>query len=349
MGNTNSSSCKTEPVLRRNHRVSFSDKKVNNSAVYSELISLQFDEVICLAAVEKYPNDFKKAIEYALNLDHKNDEISNIKCYPLSTPQRHSLSIKSSKSHIYDTNIEEVKVDTNIKSQIYANENICTSYSDCSYIQRIVSLLKLYVNSYRLQFISDIISKYDITSILNDYHHIIDIHGNDNDLEQLSYSIICKFETCQSSTRNGRNRINSNNNNIYKVHEQVLIDIFDSMHCHLLHSFDISYRLTQKEKKKISENDKLNFNKASNIINTKRIHQQRKTYNKFQTKINDEKEHHLSVYSFGVNFNYWNDENPLYVTPKYSTFKQEITSNIHIKLNPCHKCLKMCHCKGSSS
>eukprot|EP01084_Bolivina_argentea_P038708 71587_1 len=261
----------------------------------------------------------------------------------------------SKVQHIYDDHTNEFDDDDD-KSEIISNPKQiqiqCTSYSNCLSIQRILHLMQLYVTDSKLSFISEI-SDLTLTSILNDYHHIILSHGNDNDLEKLSHSIKCDLKFCKSSIRNVRDRgINNNaaDTSIYNINEIVLIDIFDTIHCHLLHSFDTSFRLTQKEKKKIrskTDHDQtFNFMKVTNIINIKRnklcnMDQQRTNYNKFQTKINtyeqkeekEEKEETFSTYSFGVDFNYWNDKNPLYIAPKHLSFKQEITSNIIYPIN----------------
>ena len=101
---------------------------------------------------------------------------------------------------------------------------------------------------------------YNIISILNDYIHIIKYH--DNILQDI-YKYIniksCKLNTCKYIKRNYRNKINENNNNKNNNNDnksELINNIIDIIHCYLIHTFDIGFKLTQNEKDLISfDND----------------------------------------------------------------------------------------------
>ncbi len=211
--------------------------------------------------------------------------------------------------------------------------------------------------------------QYKLEYILNDFIHITQDHNDDNTFEIL-YNLLnvkCDLNKCIGLKRNQRDRSSKNkddNKNNININDIVRMDIFDQIHCYLLHSFDIGYRLTKKEKQTIQQefkNDDNNdntknssFNRMRNILNNKRkqlqnsmgfknrinhskfVTQNESKYDETKSQQNDNDDDDddpdisNTIYSFSHAFDYWseqNENNPLTTTPKYTHLKEEITTN----------------------
>eukprot|EP01084_Bolivina_argentea_P050878 93584_1 len=143
----------------------------------------------------------------------------------------------------------------------------CKNMSECISIIRIKVLLSLYqISSCNMKHIFEIYNTikneyhYDVVRILNDYTHIIKYHdetGHDNDnLEQILIflDLNCNMQSCDAIKRNRRNRMQIINNQ--GNHKQnVIVDIFDQLHCYILHSFDSGFKLLSSEKQKKNNNN----------------------------------------------------------------------------------------------
>ena len=156
----------------------------------------------------------------------------------------------------------------------------------------------------------------NIRSILDDYNHIIIHHYND--FESIYNEIMiecehCDINLCPSFLRNNRCRetqnlltfiSTKNNENMeeqikYSQDNLVIIDLLDSIHCHLLHFYDIGYAI--KDNDLYLKNDEfnnnhdipsqINYKKLAQIITEKRKlliktrGLDRIKNNKFQTKL----------------------------------------------------------------
>eukprot|EP01083_Nonionella_stella_P043258 116725_1 len=97
---------------------------------------------------------------------------------------------------------------------------------------------------------------YSVTAFMDDYHHIIKDH--DDELENLRYFLIDEYDSecsqqCDYLTRNYRNKsewsndremelYHTNDNKVVLINRQI-----DKIHAYLFHSFELNYRLTEKE------------------------------------------------------------------------------------------------------
>eukprot|EP01084_Bolivina_argentea_P228887 386471_1 len=158
--------------------------------------------------------------------------------------------------------------------------NSCSAIDDCLSVKRMGNALKFYVqiidnNKGDDVILSDclLLENYlsEYTNLMNDYGHIIYEHldKNDNDAQfkQIydylinEYDLKCNVNNCSKYHRNCRNMqkqriiINHDNNDNQEsictgndyYHLAAYIDILDTIHCNLLHSYDIGYRINKNE------------------------------------------------------------------------------------------------------
>eukprot|EP01084_Bolivina_argentea_P224276 379296_1 len=211
--------------------------------------------------------------------------------------------------------------------------------------------------------------KFDIKQVLNAYHHIITEHEFEEvyNILCIKHDLKCEVNKCNILIRNNRSNViirkdNDNNKNISNnAHTFLNRNIIDSIHQHLIHSFDFGYRLTQKESNFIyntgdiyMETDENTFFKnMRDIVFNKRQEMKvqgidRLNYTKYNTtadtwltipisKKKDIKEQKHedtytsteNVFSFGYPYKYYytNDNNQWYVGPKYKDLKSETLQN----------------------
>eukprot|EP01084_Bolivina_argentea_P105311 188546_1 len=228
------------------------------------------------------------------------------------------------------------------------------------------------------------VGQYDMVLLLNYLHHLMKNHKSET--EEI-YDILrnhiyngkkCDLANCLMLSRNRRDRVKlgGQDSAVYKlyfyqidVNDITIQQIMDSIHCYYLHSLDIGYKLTKKDKQQILNGAKdydeksiestdysTNYIRKSlhNIINKKK-HLVRDT-----TKFSDELVP-KNAYSFGFRFFYWsyykNNANTIdefwldrwdtndqvtnkgyslahfYVTPKYKDLKDEMTNNPICKIS----------------
>eukprot|EP01084_Bolivina_argentea_P076311 138302_1 len=183
--------------------------------------------------------------------------------------------------------------------------------TQCFAIQRIIIILKLYhKNKFNDDKFVDLINNiYYTKHLLNDYIHVMEEHYNLFETIYNSIAIQCSLDKCSYVQRNQRNcsrfsnneeKLNSNNNAL--AVENVLCGIIDQLHSYFLHSVDIGFRLTEKEKKLLmnnannethtshtSDNDQNTFVKMTNMLRKRQKeyeqfnHASNRIYNKFVT------------------------------------------------------------------
>eukprot|EP01084_Bolivina_argentea_P259739 438388_1 len=175
---------------------------------------------------------------------------------------------------------------------------------------------------------------YTDIDLLNDYHHLTTVHRQQ--FENISVKLTqtafvdkhCNMLTCLPFMRNQRNRFNTQNNimtELYKFENDVTSQqLLDSIHCHFIHTFDIGYKLTQKERDMITqeENDEKytqltqddfcdnTVMKAGCLIRSKRKQYQNMTN---FTRLNSKHKNisqtqtctQMDPFSFGYRFHYW--------------------------------------------
>eukprot|EP01084_Bolivina_argentea_P100846 180925_1 len=137
------------------------------------------------------------------------------------------------------------------------------------------------------EYIINYNDSYSIVTLLNDYHHIINCHNNeerldsdsnientfedvynyfcdnkfisDSDVEE-EKKIKCDMNTCNIVDRNHRDRTINNNSRkrrakLYYSHtdykEVISQQILDQIHCYIFHTFDSGLKLTNTEKNEI--------------------------------------------------------------------------------------------------
>eukprot|EP01084_Bolivina_argentea_P153311 267332_1 len=102
-------------------------------------------------------------------------------------------------------------------------------------------------------------ASYNLVEFLNDYNQYITQQQRNNSFAEDLYNklieqsngVACEVAKCKSIACNGRSRILCGNNDDFE-HETVFHDIFDSIHVHVYHSFDMGYKLLQSERDMIS-------------------------------------------------------------------------------------------------
>eukprot|EP01084_Bolivina_argentea_P036544 67593_1 len=153
---------------------------------------------------------------------------------------------------------------------------LCYCVETCISLQRLINFLKEYTNisnkdGTMSEFMNSILKKY----LINDYHHILDVHLNEENnsperianqfkriYKKVSMNLECDISKCDGFSRNNRQRENDAtvNKRCYR-NLSVHMDILDSIHCYFLHSVDTGYRIVND----IDEIENDNHNIHSNI------------------------------------------------------------------------------------
>eukprot|EP01084_Bolivina_argentea_P092678 166716_1 len=263
-------------------------------------------------------------------------------------------SVNTKEMQPATTKYKDIKQDGNdllrkyydsILKQLNHNE-VCDVNKICSSATRIKLFLKSYEKNMNNPTAFNIRL---ITLVLDDYIHLITFH-NDN-LEDLynSLSLVCDLQKCSAVMRNYRERFNQQQNDNICARDKALIDVMDQIHSYLVHTFDVGYRLTKSEKQIIFNSKYPNdsFIKIAKILNDKRKTfnnivgtQNRMSHSKFVTKDNGETDEEQKrqnnsdpMYSFSYNFNYWDENDKLYVVAKYKDLKDELLNNAICKVD----------------
>eukprot|EP01084_Bolivina_argentea_P001994 3679_1 len=135
------------------------------------------------------------------------------------------------------------------------------SLHSCVSIQRICNVLQFYQHYHANRTSDDRfskISKYlpSCTYLINDYHHILEHHLNEDNMtkhksneafkliQQIlqQNNLICNIHTCPIYVRN--NRMREKDTIECDNHAFIYIDLLDTKHCYFMHSVDIGYRIT---------------------------------------------------------------------------------------------------------
>eukprot|EP01084_Bolivina_argentea_P215052 365072_1 len=105
-------------------------------------------------------------------------------------------------------------------------------------------------------------NNYQMVDLLNDHNHLLLYHSDE--LEHI-YEILCaivydgnscNFTQCLQLRRNHRDRSNISKNSLYHTEDNIVTEqLLDRIHSFYFHTFDIGYKLTQKEKILVLEND----------------------------------------------------------------------------------------------
>eukprot|EP01084_Bolivina_argentea_P180654 312107_1 len=137
---------------------------------------------------------------------------------------------------------------------IISDQNIC-NINNCLPIKQLLLIIQYHMNENNNGDLSQFIeTNSDITQILNNFYHILNEHNN-NQFEILYNYIInnlypnsqlynfCDIQTCKSIQRLYSNNSYITTNKNLEINDIILIEIMDIIHCYILHSFDIGYKL----------------------------------------------------------------------------------------------------------
>ena len=164
------------------------------------------------------------------------------------------------------------------KKMIFKDKKNCTVISKCNSIKRITKCLHFYlmleVNDYGA--LLEYLNENNYPFLLDDYHHILQRHLGDSKSIQhsneqyeeihnyiMQYLKECKLEKCNKLSRNNRNRetqsINAKQNDTNddtSINDkecepggllEFYIETLDTIHCLLVHAFDVGFRLRSDE------------------------------------------------------------------------------------------------------
>eukprot|EP01084_Bolivina_argentea_P300976 519107_1 len=254
------------------------EAKMNERLVcYQKLVKLGFGEKISMKAATFWPTNIDNAVSYIKTHQKKpSNEID----------EKKAENIKPTKATVF-------------------NESHCNAQT-CSSVSVIRDFLRFYQKN-----MNEVTKKNPycdrIAQLLNAHIHILENHSDW--LEELYHFIglKCDLNHCQSVRRNYRNRVDVNSNynkliNNLCSKDSVMMSIMDQIHSYCLHTFDIGYRLTTKEKQAImvklqSDDNKqdtgsgdISFVKLNSVLKKKRVHygtiSEGKQHSKFVTAFN---------------------------------------------------------------
>eukprot|EP01084_Bolivina_argentea_P055770 102186_1 len=296
---------------------------------YQKLINMNFDENVSMKASKKYPGNLQNAINFILEMK-KND---------------------------IDDNMNNAKKTPNIQPV-----DSCKNIEKCNCLSRLIVVLK-HCQQYKTDKmeLKEIAEYFRInkSQIINDYHHILE-HLNEDKIgiggefkviyDLISQNIKCDIKECHIYTRN--NRLRERGETVYAG-----VDLLDTIHCYLLHSVDIGYKIIMNELEEMKYNESEEDGMADNECYDKELSKltlylqskrknveqtrgsKRMQQSKFITQLtaaNDEKKKtkhsNNTYYSFGLRYNYWDHDGNAYdynnLKPKYPTLKNELTQNL---------------------
>eukprot|EP01084_Bolivina_argentea_P123697 219197_1 len=230
------------------------------------------------------------------------------------------------------------------------------SINNCTHLQRLVQL----VAKTNCSNIYDE-NAYHLIMLLNDYHHILAQHDTDEEFEFIVNAFgDCNIFKCQRFRRNYRDRYETKENNINNKQNNISSlniydEIIDKIHCYFLHTYNMCYRLSNKDKKTLhindnsSEKSELFVNaemlRLSQLLSKRRYKIQHecnisssrfdRKYNQLTQDYEDSKAENTGTYSYGFKFEYgyFNEyeaddtNNVIVVSAKYSSVKQELINN----------------------
>eukprot|EP01084_Bolivina_argentea_P005224 9871_1 len=202
-------------------------------AIYSQLFNMGFEEKISFEASKKFPDNLDGAINYI------NSHLSNKR-----------------------VNVEDIDIDKNVL--VNSNElhllmepfiEHCPGHEHCPSLQRILIILRICQTNH-----NETLLKYlDIyTNLVNDYHHILCHHTFEAIYDEITHKyrqFYCELHKCFRFRRNFRRRQKTTTDLEQKQDIQldrtkkvyIYQDLLDTIHCYMVHSFDIGYRIRDTE------------------------------------------------------------------------------------------------------
>ena len=160
----------------------------------------------------------------------------------------------------------------------------------------------------------------DIIKILDYFNHFLSFHNRDDISFEAVYKLFggnCEATKCKKIQRHHRNREEKDDDNQKNANNEtnklvIIEDIFNKIHCHIHHQYDIGYRLTNKQRmelnqwtddEKTDDNDNMKNNaeiiKSRQTLKEKLLKSQQikpKKNNKFSSNLNQSVEHNMNGY-----------------------------------------------------
>eukprot|EP01084_Bolivina_argentea_P216386 367629_1 len=198
----------------------------------------------------------------------------------------------------------------------------------------------------------------DVLSILDNFHHLQQQHNSNEEFEEMCIMFgECDIFKCDKHRRNRRDRTKEPTSTEFddsdRYHRLFIVDVIDTIHCLIYHSYDIGYRFTKSERIQIEQKQitKANVTEYEDILSISsndetlitvqkimspklKIHQQLvndQFVNKFNAMtINNG---NCETYTSGQRYVYWKyfekDEltKNYCIYPKYQSLKEELTEN----------------------
>eukprot|EP01084_Bolivina_argentea_P276003 470822_1 len=332
---------------------------------YSKLINMDFDEKTCLEAASKHPDDINKALSWTITNQLVNKTVDSdeevrqmFKNQTHKKRNKHHIRSASDRSYLDRFRSIPNKYDF-IQNVSVINNDECKSIESCNAVQRIISVLKIYKSDMDMKKQKRLDLGTTMSRILNDYHHILETHLNEDVMEThkcnqefasihrkiIENELCCDISKCFIYLRNHRNR----EKGVVQTDEDLcLYDILDCIHCYFIHSVDFGFRMIVKPPID-DKNDSVAYDaefaslkaylspikknletiKTKNRLSNKFITETKFYENSEESKEEKNEENNVSYcckdgeYNFGQHFEYWNGSKK----PKYSTLKIECLNN----------------------
>eukprot|EP01084_Bolivina_argentea_P299109 515564_1 len=128
----------------------------------------------------------------------------------------------------------------------------CNGINDCVQVQKLYQVMNDYDNNNYNK--NDLHEKYShrTVEIMDYFHHFLSYHNQSDIQFQQAYELFetqCNATKCTQLVRHYRNRECENKDNIVNV----IQDIFDTIHCHIRHGYDIGVRLNSTDHAEIDD------------------------------------------------------------------------------------------------
>eukprot|EP01084_Bolivina_argentea_P068594 124847_1 len=301
-------------------------------------------------------NSMKK--HYKLLFDIKND---NIVSQLVDLGYGTYNECAEARNNVEDTNnvheiIKHLSQAQQLCKQYNSNINCNKRARMCMGCQSLIEILHKYNDVIEDTDEKDSLSTHtniDILPVLNNFHHFLHYHNNDEDTEYMNLRLKQHdFDKCEAITRHYKDR-ELDDNNVSST-----VQLLDKLHCHFAHCYEIGLKLTNRERDTLNTYNIEHKNSDDcqemdeHIMNLKNILNKKQSYVNKTFNVNCTKNKYCTnlgkssvkpnIYSYSFRFYYWSyfkylnkshrDNNgytfaELSIPQKYSNLKQELTQN----------------------
>eukprot|EP01084_Bolivina_argentea_P023055 42933_1 len=244
-----------------------SKQETNTLNMYQDLINMGFNETIAMKAAKKFPNDLNQAIDC---IGKSNTKITK------------EINIDNAHNDDEDQKNEyDILDDADNQHKSIQYDHTCSDIQTCEALNRLIIALQFH-QMYKTKEKDHIdkICEYFMTNkhyIINDYHHILQYHLNEDHMSQQyqhkefklihdritqkNNNLTCDVNKCGAYIRNNRQREHDWKDKGNKINDKSVlsyINVLDSIHCHFLHSIDVGYRIIEELATDENNNDNMN-------------------------------------------------------------------------------------------